>query len=106
SHLPGANAPDYRVCSWTPDRLRRPGMGACNAQENSMAAAKPLADFAHFEALDIRVGRIAKVEDAQTRKPTYRMTVDFGPEIGTKISCGAYHNYPRETLIGQQVLAV
>jgi tRNA-binding protein len=68
--------------------------------------AKALTDFAHFEALDIRVGRIVKVEDAQTRKPTYRMTLDFGPEIGTKISCGAYRNYPPDALLGQQVLAV
>jgi len=56
--------------------------------------------------MDIRVGRIVKVEDAQTRKPTYRMTVDFGPDVGTKISCGAYRNYPRDALIAQQVLAV
>ena len=46
---------------------------------------KTTADFSHFEALDIRVGRIVKVEDAQTKKPTYRMTIDFGPDIGTKI---------------------
>jgi tRNA-binding protein len=71
-----------------------------------MRSAKPIADFAHFEALDIRVGRVVKVDDAQTRKPTYRMTLDFGPEIGTRISCGAYRNYPRDALIGQQVLAV
>jgi tRNA-binding protein len=71
-----------------------------------MAEAKAIADFAHFEALDIRVGRIVKVEDAQTRKPIYRMTLDFGPEIGTKVSCGAYRNYPRDALVGQQVLAV
>jgi tRNA-binding protein len=67
---------------------------------------KTTADFSHFEALDIRVGRIVKVEDAQTKKPTYRMTIDFGPEIGVKISCGAYRNYPKDALIGQQVLAV
>ncbi len=67
---------------------------------------KTTADFSHFEALDIRVGRVVKVEDAQTKKPTYRMTIDFGPEIGAKMSCGAYRNYPKETLLGQQVLAV
>jgi tRNA-binding protein len=71
-----------------------------------MAQAKATADFAHFEALDIRVGRIVKIEDAQTRKPTYRMTVDFGSDIGIRISCGAYRNYPCDALIGQQVLAV
>jgi tRNA-binding protein len=68
--------------------------------------AKTTADFSHFEALDIRVGRIVKVEDAQTRKPAYRMTIDFGPDIGTRISCGAYRNYPKDALLGQQVLAV
>ncbi|MDI1346715.1 MAG: tRNA-binding protein [Pseudolabrys sp.] len=67
---------------------------------------KPTADFAHFEALDIRVGRIVKVEDAATKKPTYKMTIDFGAEIGTKISCGAYKSYPKENLLGQQVLAI
>ena len=67
---------------------------------------KTTADFSHFEALDIRVGRIVKVEDAQTKKPTYRMTIDFGPDIGAKISCGAYRNYPKDALLGQQVLAV
>jgi tRNA-binding protein len=67
---------------------------------------KPVADFSHFDALDIRVGRIVKVEDAQTKKPTYRMTIDFGGEIGTRVSCGAYRSYPKEALIGRQVLAV
>jgi len=67
---------------------------------------KPVADFSSFDALDIRVGRIVKVEVAQTKKPTYRMTIDFGAEIGTKVSCGAYRNYPKESLIGRQVLAV
>jgi tRNA-binding protein len=67
---------------------------------------KTTADFSHFEALDIRVGRIVKIEDAQTKKPTYRMTIDFGTDIGTKISCGAYRSYPMDALLGQQVLAV
>ena len=67
---------------------------------------KPTADFSHFEALDIRVGRIVKVEDAATKRPTYRMTIDFGPGIGIKVSCGAYKSYPKESLVGQQVLAI
>ncbi|HEY4498914.1 MAG TPA: protein secretion chaperonin CsaA [Candidatus Paceibacterota bacterium] len=66
----------------------------------------PLAEFKNFEALDIRVGKIVNVEDAQTKKPTYRITVDFGPEIGTKVSCGAYRNYSKEELIGKRVVAV
>lgn len=67
---------------------------------------KPIASFSHFEALDIRVGRIVKVEDAETKKPTYRLTIDFGPEIGTKVSCGAYRSYAKNDLLGRQVIAV
>ncbi|MBV8755558.1 MAG: tRNA-binding protein [Hyphomicrobiales bacterium] len=69
-------------------------------------APKPPVDFAQFDALDIRAGRIVRVEDAQTRKPTYKLTIDFGHEIGTKISCGAYRNYAKEALLGKTVICV
>lgn len=67
---------------------------------------KPQTDYANFAALDLRVGKIIKVEDAESKKPTYRMTVDFGPDIGTKISCGAYRNYAKEDLVGRLVVGV
>lgn len=67
---------------------------------------KPLADYSHFDALDIRVGRIIKVEDAATKKPTYRLTIDFGREIGIKVSCGAYRNYAPDQLLGKQIIGV
>ena len=63
-------------------------------------------DFFNFDALDVRVGRIVSVEDASTRKPTYRMMIDFGSEIGTKVSCGAYKNYAKDELEGTQIIAV
>lgn len=67
---------------------------------------KPTADYSHFEVLDIRVGRIVKVEDAATRKPTYRLTIDFGSEIGIKVSCGAYRNYASADLLGKQIIGI
>jgi tRNA-binding protein len=67
---------------------------------------KPTAEYSHFDALDIRVGRIIKVEDAATKKPTYRLTIDFGSDIGIKVSCGAYRNYPPEQLTGKQIIGV
>jgi tRNA-binding protein len=67
---------------------------------------KPTSNFSNFSALDIRVGKIINVEDAETKKPTYRLTVDFGPEIGIKKSCGAYRNYSKEFLMGKQVIGV
>ncbi len=67
---------------------------------------KPDTDYATFDALDIRVGRIVAAEPAATRKPTYRITVDFGPEIGTRVSCGGYTHYPAESLVGRVIVAV
>jgi tRNA-binding protein len=69
-------------------------------------ALKPTADFANFDALDIRAGRIVQVEDARTSKPTYKLTIDFGPEIGSKVSCGAYRNYGNDALLGKTVICV
>lgn len=67
---------------------------------------KDITSFNSFEGLDIRVGKIIKAEDAQTKKPTYRLTIDFGLEVGAKVSCGAYRNYTKEELIGKQIIAV
>ena len=67
---------------------------------------RPTADYSHFDALDIRVGRITKVEHAATKKPTYRLTIDFGHEIGLKVSCGAYRNYAPDQLLGKQIIGI
>lgn len=67
---------------------------------------KKITDFSTFDALDIRAGRVTDVRDAQTKKPTYRLTVDFGSDIGTKVSCGAYKNYPKEALMGKTVICI
>lgn len=67
---------------------------------------KPTVPYEQFALLDIRVGRVTDVTEAATKKPTYRITIDFGPEIGTKVSCGGYRNYPKEALLGKQVVGV
>ena len=63
-------------------------------------------EYSSFDSLDIRVGRIVSAEPAATRKPTYRITVDFGPEIGTRVSCGGYTHYAADSLVGRSVAAV
>lgn len=63
-------------------------------------------EFADFEKVDMRIGRIIKVEDSLSRKPTYRFTLDFGEEIGRKISCAALTTYSKEELEGGLVIAV
>jgi tRNA-binding protein len=68
--------------------------------------AKSKVDFSNFETLDVRVGRIVEVQDASTRKPTYRIRVDFGPGIGTRVTCGAFRNYNQDQLLGRQVVGI
>lgn len=62
--------------------------------------------FDDFAKVDMRVGKILEVEESLARKPTYRFTLDFGPEIGVKRSCAALRNYTREELLGRQIIAV
>ena len=64
-------------------------------------------DYDHFAAVDMRVGRIVAVEDfPEARKPAWKLTIDFGEEIGTKRSSAQITNYPREALEGRRVVAV
>jgi tRNA-binding protein len=63
--------------------------------------------FDQFLAVDMRVGRVLAVEDfPEARTPAWKLTIDFGPEIGTKRSSAQITNYPREELEGRLVVAV
>jgi tRNA-binding protein len=60
-----------------------------------------------FLAVDMRVGRVLEVHDfPEARKPAWRLTIDFGPDIGVKRSSAQITNYAREQLEGRLIVAV
>jgi tRNA-binding protein len=64
-------------------------------------------DIDHFQAVDMRVGRVLEVADfPEARVPAWKLTIDFGPEIGTKRSSAQITHYSREELEGTLVVAV
>jgi tRNA-binding protein len=60
-----------------------------------------------FMRVDMRVGRIAEVEDfPEARKPAWKLRVDFGADVGMRRSSAQITNYAREELVGRLVIAV
>ncbi|MHA1990000.1 MAG: tRNA-binding protein [Candidatus Hodarchaeales archaeon] len=61
-----------------------------------------------FFEVQINCGTITKIEDfPEARKPSYKIWVDFGEELGTKQTSAQITNiYSKDELIGKQILAV
>ena len=55
----------------------------------------------------MRVGRVLGVEEfPEARKPSYKLTIDFGPEVGVKRSSAQITGYTKEELMGRLVIGV
>jgi tRNA-binding protein len=64
-------------------------------------------DFDHFVQVDMRVGRVVSVDDfPEARNPAWKLTIDFGEEVGIKRSSARITNYPREALLDSLVVGV
>jgi len=68
---------------------------------------KPIS-WEDFEKIDMRVGRVLEVQDyPEARKPSYRLSIDFGKPLGVRRSVAALKaQYRREELQGRLVVAV
>ena len=64
--------------------------------------------FEDFQKLDIRVGKIIEIEGfPEAKKPTYKLKINFGTEIGLKKSCvQLVKNYSKKDLKGKLVLGI
>lgn len=64
-------------------------------------------DIDHFLGVDMRVGRVVAVDDfPEARKPAWKLTIDFGPEVGIKHSSAQITSYSRAELEDTLVVAV
>lgn len=60
-----------------------------------------------FYKLDIRAGKIVGVEEyPEARKPSYKLTIDFGSDVGIKQSIGQFTHYSKDELKGRLVAGV
>ena len=67
-----------------------------------------MATIDDFEKLDIRAGKVIAVEEfPEARKPAWKLTIDFGAEIGLKKSSAQLtHHYTKEQLLNRMVMGV
>ncbi len=64
-------------------------------------------NWSDFEKIDIRTGTVIDVQDfIKAKKPSYQLTIDFGPLGIKKSSAQITHHYNKESLLHKQVVAV
>jgi tRNA-binding protein len=66
-----------------------------------------VASFEDFQKIDMRVGRVTAVDEfPEARVPAWKLTIDFGAEVGVKRSSAQITHYARDELLDRLVVAV
>jgi tRNA-binding protein len=68
----------------------------------------PEISWEDFEKVEVKVGKVIEADPfPEARKPSIKLTVDFGPEVGTRrTSAQLTAHYDPGALVGRQVVAV
>jgi tRNA-binding protein len=76
--------------------------------EGQSEGLSPEISYDDFRKVDIRVGTIVAVEPyPEARRPAFKLTVDFGPAIGTRRTSAQVTKHDTlDELVGRQVAAV
>ena len=62
-------------------------------------------EYSDWEKLDLRVGKILKVEDIEGADKLYKLQVDLGKELGKRTLCaGIKKYYSKEDLKGKKIV--
>jgi export-related chaperone CsaA len=65
-----------------------------------------MATIEDFQKLDVRVGKVIEVKDAETKKPMYILKIDFG-ELGVKQAiAGIKPYYSKEEILDKKFIFV
>ena len=68
---------------------------------------KSIIKYEDFQKIQILTGTIKTAEiNKKARKPAYVLSIDFGPEVGIKISSAQITNYSIDELLNRQIVAV
>ena len=68
---------------------------------------KSIVKYDDFQKIQILTGTIKSAKiNIKARKPAYVLSIDFGPELGIKISSAQITNYSIDELINRQIVAV
>jgi tRNA-binding protein len=75
--------------------------------EERANSQEPMVTIDEFDAIDIRAGRIVACDPfPEARKPSYKLTIDFGPLGHKRSSAQLTHFYKPDELVGTMVVAV
>jgi tRNA-binding protein len=70
-----------------------------------MVPRRPDVTANEFFALDLRIGRVTAVDEfPEARKPAWKLTVDFGPEVGTLRTAAQVTHDSADELLGRLVV--